>query len=112
MKHWKWMFVMLAVFSLFAVNVGAQDFPKGPINYMNPFNPGGEVDIAARAMQPYLEKNMGVPFVIQYLPRRGRGALLVQAGGGQTGWLYDRRIQHSPHHPSTHIHEGCRLQDR
>jgi tripartite-type tricarboxylate transporter receptor subunit TctC len=74
MKIWKWMVVVLAVLSLLAVNVGAQDFPKGQINYLNPFNPGGEVDIAARAMQPYLEKSMGVPLVIQYLPAAG-GAL-------------------------------------
>ncbi|MDP2839083.1 MAG: tripartite tricarboxylate transporter substrate binding protein [Syntrophales bacterium] len=74
MKIWKWMVVVLAVLSLLAVNVGAQDFPKGQINYLNPFNPGGEVDIAARAMQPYLEKSMGVPFVIQYFPAAG-GAL-------------------------------------
>ena len=74
MRMWKWMVVVLAVLSLLAVNVGAQDFPKGQINYLNPFNPGGEVDIAARAMQPYLEKSMGVPLVIQYLPAAG-GAL-------------------------------------
>ena len=74
MRMWKWMVAVLAVLSLLAVNVGAQDFPKGQINYLNPFNPGGEVDIAARAMQPYLEKSMGVPFVIQYLPAAG-GAL-------------------------------------
>jgi tripartite-type tricarboxylate transporter receptor subunit TctC len=74
MKTWKWTVAVLAVLSLLAVNAGAQDFPKGQINYMNPFNPGGEVDIAARAMQPYLEKSMGVPFVIQYFPAAG-GAL-------------------------------------
>jgi tripartite-type tricarboxylate transporter receptor subunit TctC len=68
------MVVVLAVLTLPAVTVGAQDFPKGQINYLNPFNPGGEVDIAARAMQPYLEKSMGVPFVIQYFPAAG-GAL-------------------------------------
>ena len=113
MKHWKWMSVRsFYFFSVCRRRLGAQDFPKGPINYMNPFNPGGEVDIAARAMQPSLEKNMGVPFVIQYLPRRGRSALLVEAGCRQTGWLHDRRIQHSPHHPSTHVHEGCRIQNR
>jgi tripartite-type tricarboxylate transporter receptor subunit TctC len=74
MRMWKWMVVVLAGISLLAVNVGAQDFPKGQINYLNPFNPGGEVDIAARAMQPYLEKSMGVPLVIQYFPAAG-GAL-------------------------------------
>jgi tripartite-type tricarboxylate transporter receptor subunit TctC len=67
--------MVLAVFFVFwAGNASAQDFPKGPLNYMNPFNPGGEVDIAARAMQPSLEKNLGVPIVINYLPGAG-GAL-------------------------------------
>jgi len=74
MKTWRWTVAVLAVLSLLAVNAVAQEFPKGQINYMNPFNPGGEVDIAARAMQPYLEKSMGVPFVIQYFPAAG-GAL-------------------------------------
>jgi len=74
MKMCKWMVVVLAVLSLLAVNSDAQDFPKGQINFMNPFNAGGEVDIEARAMQPYLEKIMGVPFVMQYLPGAG-GAL-------------------------------------
>jgi tripartite-type tricarboxylate transporter receptor subunit TctC len=74
MKKWKWMFVAFAVFSMLTLNAGAQDFPKGSINYWNPFNPGGEVDIAARAMQPYLEKNLGVPIVVNYFPGAG-GAL-------------------------------------
>ncbi len=74
MKHWKPIGLFLTGLCFFALNAKAQDFPKGAINYMNPFNPGGEVDIAARAMQPSLEKNLGVPFVIQYLPGAG-GAL-------------------------------------
>ncbi len=75
MKKWHWTWMVLAVFFVFSTgSVRAQDFPKGPITYMNPFNPGGEVDIAARAMQPYLEKNWGVPFVMNYLPGAG-GAL-------------------------------------
>jgi len=74
MKRWKWLFVAVAIFSLPPAGAWAQDFPKGPINFMNPFNPGGEVDIEARAMQPSLEKNFGVPFVINYLPGAG-GAL-------------------------------------
>jgi tripartite-type tricarboxylate transporter receptor subunit TctC len=57
-----------------AASAWAEEYPKNPINYMNPFNPGGEVDISARAMQPYLEKDLGVPFVIQYMPGAG-GAL-------------------------------------
>lgn len=74
MKKWKWMCVTVAIFSLLTATAWAQDFPKGPVNFMNPFNPGGEVDIEARAMQPYLEKNLGVPFVINYFPGAG-GAL-------------------------------------
>ncbi len=65
---------MLAILSIFTMDATALDFPKGPINYWNPFNPGGEVDIAARAMQPYLEKNLGVPLVVNYFPGAG-GAL-------------------------------------
>jgi tripartite-type tricarboxylate transporter receptor subunit TctC len=74
MKIGKWMFMTMAILVMLAAQAGAQGFPRGPITYMNPFNPGGEVDIAARAMQPYLEKNLGVPFVINYLPGAG-GAL-------------------------------------
>ena len=72
----KWQAACLIFGFLLAISssvANAQDFPKGPINYLNPFNPGGEVDIAARAMQPYLEKNLGVPFVINYLPGAGGG---------------------------------------
>ena len=73
MKRWKAVVMTAAVFFLLTVSAGAQDFPKGPVNYMNPFNPGGEVDIAARAMQPYLEKNFAQPFVINYQPGAGGG---------------------------------------
>jgi tripartite-type tricarboxylate transporter receptor subunit TctC len=74
MKNLKWLFWMLTILSIFTMDATALDFPKGPINYWNPFNPGGEVDIAARAMQPYLEKNLGVPLVVNYFPGAG-GAL-------------------------------------
>jgi tripartite-type tricarboxylate transporter receptor subunit TctC len=74
MKKWQAACLVFGfLFVFWAVTASAQDFPKGSINYMNPFNPGGEVDIAARAMQPYLEKNLGVPFVINYLPGAGGG---------------------------------------
>jgi len=74
MKSCKWLFWITGVLFIFTATADALDFPKGPINYWNPFNPGGEVDIAARAMQPYLEKNLGVPLVINYFPGAG-GAL-------------------------------------
>ena len=40
---------------------GAADFPKGPITYIIPFNPGGQSDVEARLQQPQLEKNLGCP---------------------------------------------------
>jgi tripartite-type tricarboxylate transporter receptor subunit TctC len=52
----------------------ATDFPKGPITYIIPFNPGGQSDVEARMQQPYLEKILGVPIVVNYMPGAG-GAL-------------------------------------
>ena len=52
----------------------AADFPKGPITYIIPFNPGGQSDVEARMQQPYLEKILGVPIVVNYMPGAG-GAL-------------------------------------
>ena len=72
MKLWKAV-VLAGVALCLPMGAVAQDFPKGPVTYMNPFNPGGEVDIAARAMQPYLEKILAQPFVINYVPGAGGG---------------------------------------
>ncbi len=52
----------------------AADFPKGPITYIIPFNAGGQSDVEARLQQPYLEKILGVPIVVTYMPGAG-GAL-------------------------------------
>ena len=54
--------------------LAATDFPKGPITYIIPFNPGGQSDVEARMQQPYLEKILGVPIVVNYMPGAG-GAL-------------------------------------
>jgi tripartite-type tricarboxylate transporter receptor subunit TctC len=54
--------------------LAAPDFPKGPITYIIPFNPGGQSDVEARMQQPYLEKMFGVPMVVNYMPGAG-GAL-------------------------------------
>ena len=48
--------------------VGASDYPKGPITYVIPFNPGGQSDVEARLQQPYLEKILGVKIVVEYKP--------------------------------------------
>ena len=57
-----------------SVTLTAADFPKGPITYIIPFNPGGQSDVEARMQQPHLEKTLGVPIVVTYMPGAG-GAL-------------------------------------
>ena len=54
--------------------IGAADFPKGPITYIIPFNPGGQSDVEARLQQPYLEKILGTKIIVEYKPGAG-GAL-------------------------------------
>ena len=66
---------LVAVFMLVPVwTVGAADFPKGPITYIIPFNPGGQSDVEARLQQPYLEKFLGTKIIVEYKPGAG-GAL-------------------------------------
>ncbi|MFO8090304.1 MAG: tripartite tricarboxylate transporter substrate binding protein [Desulfatiglandaceae bacterium] len=56
----------------------AADYPKEPITYQIPFNPGGQSDLEARRQQPILEKALGQKVMIQYKP----------GGGGSVGWSY------------------------
>jgi len=68
-------FALLAALVLMVAPLLDQtDFPKGPINYIIPFNPGGQSDVEARLQQPCLEKILGVPIVVTYMPGAG-GAL-------------------------------------
>jgi tripartite-type tricarboxylate transporter receptor subunit TctC len=73
---WRWVlgFAVPAIMLCTAFPSAGADFPKGPMNFWVPFNPGGETDIEIRALQPSLEKSFGVPLVINYLPGAG-GAL-------------------------------------
>ena len=52
----------------------AENYPSKPVNYIIPFNAGGESDVAARLQQPVFEKLTGQQMVVQYL---------VGAGGAQ-----------------------------
>ena len=61
--------------SLVAIGAAsAQDYPSKPVNYIIPFNAGGESDIAARLQQPVFRALTGQQLVIQYM---------VGAGGAQ-----------------------------
>ena len=73
MKKISMLFGFIAVVLFPTMIFAASDFPKGPITYIIPFNPGGQSDVEARMQQPYLEKMLGVPIVINYMPGAGGG---------------------------------------
>jgi tripartite-type tricarboxylate transporter receptor subunit TctC len=65
---------VLASVSMVAAAVSAPayaEFPEKPINYILPFNAGGESDLSARFQQAVFEKIAGAPTVIQYQPGAG-----------------------------------------
>lgn len=59
----------------------AQDYPAGPVNYIIPFNAGGESDVTARLQQPFFKLITGQDLIVQYLP----GAGGAQAWSGLNG---------------------------
>jgi tripartite-type tricarboxylate transporter receptor subunit TctC len=73
MKKFLMCSLLLALLMLPSLSPGAVDFPKGPITYIIPFNPGGQSDVEARMQQPYLEKILGGPIVVTYMPGAGGG---------------------------------------
>ncbi len=53
--------------ALLAMNVAfaqAQDYPTRPIRIVVPTQPGSAQDIVVRLLQPYLEKSLGAPIVV------------------------------------------------
>jgi tripartite-type tricarboxylate transporter receptor subunit TctC len=50
---------------------GEVDWPKKPIKLIIPFDAGGGTDLSARALQPYLEKELGVSVVVENKPGAG-----------------------------------------
>lgn len=54
----------------------AQDFPSRAIEYIIPFNPGGESDITARMQEPMMEEALGVSVNVRHQP----------GGGGAVAW--------------------------
>jgi tripartite-type tricarboxylate transporter receptor subunit TctC len=56
--------------------LGAEKFPEKPIQFMIPFDPGGQSDTAVILMRSGLEEKLGVDVVAQHRP----------GGGGAVGW--------------------------
>ena len=64
-------FVELLIFFLLPGCSQKALYPQGPIHIVVPHDPGGVVDTSARLIQPYLQKYLGVPVVIDNMPGAG-----------------------------------------
>lgn len=67
--------------SAFAGPAVAGEFPDRPINYIIPFEAGGESDLSARFQQAVFEQYAGVKTVIQYMPGAGGAVAWSQLNG-------------------------------
>ena len=67
---------LAATVAIFGTIASASAFPKGSVDYVIPFGPGGESDITARLQQPFFEKIYDEQLVVSYKP----------GGGGAVGW--------------------------
>lgn len=70
------MFMTVAIFSVLSSAATSQEFPSGQVDYIIPFDAGGESDITARLQQPFFENKFGEKMVIWYQP----------GGGGASSW--------------------------
>jgi tripartite-type tricarboxylate transporter receptor subunit TctC len=59
-----------------AAGDAAEDYPTQRIDYILPFDPGGESDITARLQQEPLQEVLGTDVSVSYMP----------GGGGALGW--------------------------
>src|SRR3989304_8088455 len=72
MKPWSVVVFAIIVFVLSAAErTGAQAFPKDPIRLIITHSAGGTTDMAARLIQPFLQKQLGVPVVIDNMVGAG-----------------------------------------
>lgn len=74
--------MIAASFALAAPASQAADaYPDHTVNYIIPFSPGGESDIAARLQEPFFKKYSGQTVAIQYRPGAGGAAVWSQLNG-------------------------------
>lgn len=79
MKAQRFLCVALCLLVIFSYGITfGVDYPQKETTFINPFNPGGEVDIYFRIVQPHLEKALGVRIIPEYKP----------AAGGAVAWSF------------------------
>jgi tripartite-type tricarboxylate transporter receptor subunit TctC len=67
--------IIVALLALTAESVAAQNYPERVVRIVNPYPPGGSVDVMARILAQKLSDNLGQQFIVEN--RAG--------GGGNTG---------------------------
>jgi len=72
MRTARWATVLLFAW-LGCLAAAADNYPSRPIRLIVTFPPGGSTDVLARAIQPYLERQLGQPIVIEN--RSGAGGV-------------------------------------
>jgi len=72
MRMVRWAAVVLFAWSG-VVAAAADNYPSRPIRLIVSFPPGGSTDVMARAIQPYMERGLGQPIVIEN--RSGAGGV-------------------------------------
>ena len=56
--------ILLAALAAWAVLAQAQDYPSKPITMVNPFPPGGVVDVVGRPLAAVMEKSLRQPVIM------------------------------------------------
>ena len=54
-----------AALQQFGIPALANDFPNRPVTFINPFPPGGGIDVLLRAMAPVLQQRLGKPVLVE-----------------------------------------------
>lgn len=84
----KKMTILAAAAAITAMSGAAMAFPERAVNYIIPFDPGGESDISARFQQSYFNSVTGQDLVVQYQAGAGGAqawsVLNEQPGDGHT----------------------------
>src|SRR4051812_8786563 len=70
--------LVLAALVAASLGVQAQDYPTRPITMVNPFPPGGVVDVVGRPLAAIMEKSLKQPVIMVGKPGAG--------GGGGSAW--------------------------
>src|SRR5262252_9732984 len=53
------------LFALVAFNAAAQSYPSKPVRLINPFPPGGPLDLMARVLSERLATALGKPVIVE-----------------------------------------------